>query len=239
VRSLLVALILALAASAAQAKQAIVSFTFDDVPKSVITVGLPILEQYDFPATIYVATGNVIYPDYMNWDDIALAAKHGWEVAAHTHTHRDLTKLSDSEILDDLLTSTQEFAKHGYAPVDFATPFGEFDDRVLAILKRHYQSHRTAWPHGMNISTPDPYRIISYDVEQSTTLEQIRTVLENLQVDGGWVVFQMHHLAPKSGEVDDQYGTSLLEDIASLVDKKGFAVLTVNDALRQLQEGAN
>lgn len=36
-----------------------VSFTFDDVPKSAATVGAPILEEYNARGTFYVAGGLV------------------------------------------------------------------------------------------------------------------------------------------------------------------------------------
>ena len=37
-----------------------VSFTFDDVPKSAATIGAPLLEQYDARGTFYVAGGLLI-----------------------------------------------------------------------------------------------------------------------------------------------------------------------------------
>ncbi|HEV8677444.1 MAG TPA: polysaccharide deacetylase family protein, partial [Candidatus Paceibacterota bacterium] len=146
------AFLLASCSASAQTPKAIVTFTFDDVPKSVERIGLPILDAYHYPATVYVETRNTggNYPDYMNWEDVKKVADAGWEIGAHTHTHPHLTKLSNEAILEDLFTSTQELAAHGYAPVDFATPFGDWDDRVISIIKRHYASQRDAWPAGVN-----------------------------------------------------------------------------------------
>lgn len=221
----------------AQTPAAIVTFTFDDVPKSVATVGLPILKKYGYSATVYVETRNTDsnYPGYMNWDDVKAVADAGWEVGAHTYTHPDLTKLSNEEILDDLLTSTQDFARHGYAPVDFASPFGNVNDRVMAILKRHYESHRMAWPSGMNADDFDPYGIASYDVTSATTLDELSSLLESLQKEGGWLVLQVHEVVPKGQPVREQYATNLLEDFVELVHAKGLKVLTIQQALQSLQ----
>jgi peptidoglycan/xylan/chitin deacetylase (PgdA/CDA1 family) len=234
---LLTALVAALVflPSAAFAQTTIVSFTFDDAPKTVFEVGFPILKHYQFPATLYVSTRNTEYDDYMNWDQIAAVAQEGWEIGAHTHTHPHLTKLSDAEVLDDLLTSTQEFAKHGYAPVNFASPFGDMDDRVLSIISRHYASHRTAWPDGVNSIPPDPYNLVAYEVNRDTTLAEVSTVLDGLQSQGGWLVLLMHHVSSKGEAMEHEYGTNLLEDIAQLVQTKGFPVMTMGQALGQFK----
>ncbi len=219
----------------AEQPDAIVSFSFDDAPKSVVEVGLPIMVKNHLQATLYISTRNTKWPGYMNWDDIALAASHGWEIGAHTHTHPDLTKLSNEQILEELLTSTQMFASHGYSPVHFSTPFGAFDDRVLEILERHYESHRTAWPQGFNTVNPDPYLIASYYIVRDTTIEEISKLLDDLQKTGGWLVFQLHHVTPKGEVVSDEYDTTLLEDIVRQVKVRGIPTRTVGEALKQLK----
>lgn len=237
-----IALVVALAwvpgLTQAQTPEAMVTFTFDDVPKSVLTVGLPILEKYQYPATVYVETRNTDnnLKGYMNWDDVKKADQAGWEIAAHTHTHPHMTKLSDAEILDDLLTSTQDLADHGYAPVDFASPFGDVDDRVLAIIKKHYASHRDAWPAAVNtLPLADPYHIASYEVTKDTTLDDLSKLLGGLQTKGGWLVLQVHEVTPKGEPVNDEYDTNLLEDVVELIHEKGLPVLTIRQALTSLQ----
>ena len=212
-----------------------VTFTFDDVPKSVFTVGFPILEKYHYPATIYVETRNTTFNGYMNWDDVGVVAKAGWEIGAHTHTHPHLTKLTNEEILEDLLISTQEFAAHGYAPQNFASPFGDMDERVLAIIKRHYASQRAAWPNGVNVGELDPYNIQSYAISKDTTWEEMSNLLDGLQREGGWLVLQMHDVTPKGVTVGQQYDTNLLEDIVEEVHSRGFPVITIRQALENLQ----
>ncbi len=235
---LIIALCLVFASCTAKAQEVFVSFTFDDAPKSVAKIALPILDRNDFPATLYISTKNTEYPGYMNWDDIAFAADHGWEVAAHTHMHGDLTQMTDSEILDDLLTSAQVFAQHGYSPEHFATPFGAFDDRVMDIIQRHFISHRTAWPDGINAREVDPYNIISYAIESHTTIEEVKKALSDLINQGDWLVFQFHHITPQGGVVSGPYDTDLLAQIVQLVQAEDkISVLTVGDALKQFEKG--
>ncbi len=220
----------------AETPMAIVSFTFDDAPKSVMSVGLPLMQQAGYPATVYISTRNTAYPGYMNWEDVAEVAKHGWEIGAHTHTHARLTELRDEEIVLEFETSDTEFLQHGYRPAVFATPYGSYDDRVLSVVKRYYTSHRAAWPAGANTLQPDPYAVASYEINRTTTIEEVTRLLENLQKNGGWVVFQLHHVFPKGEVVSEEYGTDLLEAIIKQVQTKQIAVLTVSDALTQLNK---
>ncbi len=221
---------------AVETPRAIVSFSFDDVPQSVMTVGLPLLQQAGYPATVYVTVGNTIYDGYMSWDDIAAVAAVGWEIGAHTQSHEDLTTLSDEAIVADFTASNVAFLLHGYRPTTFATPFGAYDERVLAHIATYYESHRTAWPNGSNLLAVDPYRIISYAVDRDTTFAEVQAVLADLQKNGGWVVVQLHHLFPAGEVVEEKYGTNLLEAMVAEVQKYNFTVLTVSEALAQLQE---
>ncbi len=225
-----------LAPLGAQAEDIIVSFTFDDAPKSVVTVGLPLMAEAGYPATVYITTLNTSVPDYMSWEDVAVVAAQGWEIGAHTHLHLDLTTLTDEAITLDLETANDDFLRHGFDPVAFATPFGAYDDRVLEIVKRYYESHRAAWPAGTNSFSPDPYAIVSYKITRDTTIEEVTSLLENLQKTGGWVVFQLHHLFPQGEVVTEEYGSDLLSEIIEQVQSRNIAVLTVSDALKQLKE---
>ena len=68
-----------------------VSFTFDDVPKSAATVGAAILEQHDATGTYYVIGGQVgtsaAWWDMVDGEDIADLHRRGHEIACHTFSH--------------------------------------------------------------------------------------------------------------------------------------------------------
>ncbi len=68
-----------------------VSFTFDDVPKSAATAGASILEEYNGRGTFYVAGAMVDQRD-KHWEGISAAEivdlhRRGHEVACHTYSH--------------------------------------------------------------------------------------------------------------------------------------------------------
>ncbi len=74
-----------------------VSFTFDDVPKSAAPIGAPILEEYGARGTFYIAGGLV---DHWSghWtgvsaDEIVALHRRGHEIACHTFSHARATDL--------------------------------------------------------------------------------------------------------------------------------------------------
>src|ERR1700680_2210062 len=72
-------------------KSPMVSFTFDDVPKTAATVGAPLLEQYDGRGTFYIA-GDLVDKWSGNWiglsaDEIVGLHRRGHEIACHTFSH--------------------------------------------------------------------------------------------------------------------------------------------------------
>lgn len=71
----------------------------------------------------------------------------GW----HTWTHRDLTQLSDEELKIEVTPPHySQFFHHSYYGFDyFAYPYGKFDDRVVAAVKKAgYKAAFAAGNHG-------------------------------------------------------------------------------------------
>ena len=68
-----------------------VSFTFDDVPKSAATAGAPMLEEYDARGTFYVS-GGLMDQWSGHWigasaADVVGLHRSGHEIGCHTFSH--------------------------------------------------------------------------------------------------------------------------------------------------------
>src|SRR5687767_10925995 len=61
--------------------------TIDDAYKSFFVRGFPLLKKYGLPATLFMNTKTVGGGDYMNWSELATAAKSNIEIGNHTHSH--------------------------------------------------------------------------------------------------------------------------------------------------------
>ncbi len=69
----------------------IVSFTFDDIPKSAATTGARLLEDHDARGTFYVS-GGLVGTASSDWaaadaQDIVELHRHGHEIGCHTFSH--------------------------------------------------------------------------------------------------------------------------------------------------------
>ncbi|SNS74143.1 Peptidoglycan/xylan/chitin deacetylase, PgdA/CDA1 family [Noviherbaspirillum humi] len=118
--------------------------TFDDGYETVASAALPILEEFDFRATVFLATRFLREPGgnwgltedpeaagFMTWDQArALQAGGIIDCQSHSHTHSNFTHSSLTEIRNDLGMSIDMLA-------------GELN------LPRSHFSH-FAWPWGLS-----------------------------------------------------------------------------------------
>jgi len=76
----------------------LIAITFDDGYSDNLTVALPLLEKYDLPMTLFMATGFIGKKDYLTTDDLKFLAAHPLiTIGSHTFSHPHLTELSEAE----------------------------------------------------------------------------------------------------------------------------------------------
>jgi|SRR5687768_13533544 len=121
-----------------------VAITFDDGYEDNHSYALPVLMKWGARATFFVTTGFVerepavlqrfqrllgcasseIVP--LDWTQVRELRAAGMEVGSHTHTHRNLARLSRTETEDELRISKNVIAERLALPVTlFAYPFGK------------------------------------------------------------------------------------------------------------------
>lgn len=119
--------------------------TFDDADKSVFEVARPILEDRGilpcvFAVADYVEKGMTYRESkarsVMSWTELEKCLDSGWQVGNHTFSHPDVTKLSASELLDEVQKNRELILRRlGYDPVHFAYPYGQFNRFTVALLR--------------------------------------------------------------------------------------------------------
>ncbi|MFZ1989583.1 MAG: polysaccharide deacetylase family protein, partial [Alphaproteobacteria bacterium] len=125
-----------------------VSFTFDDFPKSAFTNGHEILARNGARGTYYVATALAGTRDEVGQmfdiEDVRAAHSQGHEVACHTHTHLNCAKATKSELLAQIRENASALASllDGAAPTNFAYPYGAVSPRAKHVLGPRFSSCR-------------------------------------------------------------------------------------------------
>ncbi len=136
-------------------------------------------------------------------------------------THRDLTLLSDKEILSELINSKSELEQRGFKVYSFASPGGAYNQRTLSAIKQIYQAHRTL-DAGINYRPIEPYQIKSFDVNRDG-LEDLnkafKLILETKETKG--------HLVLTFHKIDEQganlsYPIWKLEALCQYARAQGF-----------------
>ena len=74
---------------------------------------------------------------HLNKKQIQKLAQNGWEIGSHTHTHQDLTTLSDEQIFLEMKKSKLIISEIIDKPVDYLSfPFNRYNEKVIKITKQ-------------------------------------------------------------------------------------------------------
>lgn len=123
-----------------------VVITIDDGWRSAYEIALPILNQYGYPATLFVYTDLIVGSQKtLSWDLIQEMSKNGLDIQGHTKTHRNLTLMNTKESFKEYFEATENElskstslikSKVGKDIKYLAYPGGETNHLVIELLKK-------------------------------------------------------------------------------------------------------
>jgi peptidoglycan/xylan/chitin deacetylase (PgdA/CDA1 family) len=147
--------------------------SFDDGYRPQYTFALPTLREHGWPGVLNLkAEGSDLYESNVK---AMLAA--GWELAAHTINHSDLTTLEGSALEEEVAGSREILQREYNVPVkNFCYPAGRFDETVIAAVEAAgYVGATTEIPGS---ATKDhPYELARIEVLGSWTLSDLAAAL--------------------------------------------------------------
>lgn len=131
--------------------------TFDDAFEDFYTLALPLIKQHQIPVTLYTPSQFVLDPslipiskDFKKSSLLKpvtidmLKEIHACEwvtLAAHTHSHSEVTALPETQLLDEIIISDEFFKKNlGFTPEHFAYPRGIWNETVEELFKKRYET---------------------------------------------------------------------------------------------------
>ena len=137
--------------------RSLVSFTFDDVPRSAVINAVPLLGEYGVRATFYVALGlSAVRRCVRGEGDVRALAEHGHGIGCHTLSHYSLRRGTPEGLRDDAIAGRRalEAILEG-APVEhFAYPYGAIGPRAKTLLRPAFATMRTS-TRGINAGRVD------------------------------------------------------------------------------------
>ena len=145
-----------------------VALTFDDGFQNFFQHAFPVLQEYNFPATVFAVSGysgrqntwpsQPLRPfvptlDLMSWSELEQISKAGVSVGSHTMTHPRMSRLPDAEVENELRISRSDLEDRTGKAVDaFAYPYGDSTPAVRRAVARYF---RLACGTQLNFVSPD------------------------------------------------------------------------------------
>ncbi|ABK50218.1 polysaccharide deacetylase [Shewanella sp. ANA-3] len=122
-----------------------VAITFDDGYRSIATTAHPILKEFGFPYTLFVAIEPIKqkFTEMMAWEDLIKLSKEGADIANHSWAHEHLIRKLDNESQSQWLARIKanildtENAIREATGQNFkmlAYPYGEYNQAIQDML---------------------------------------------------------------------------------------------------------
>ncbi len=197
--------------------------TFDDGPKSNLTVVEPLLRELDFTgvAFLYPSILSSGKRNYLTWAEARrLARSDRFEIGSHTYWHPKLPELGDGELRMQMTKSRRVLEEKLGLPGGvkaLAYPFGLYDRRVMAAARE--AGYRLAFTVNPARISPgdDPLTLNRYMVTSGQTLNVFQKTLSLS--------------SPRGLEVYPPDGSSLREAQSLRLRLPGFTGLRVTASL--------
>ena len=161
--------------------------TFDDGYLSLLHRASPILKKYGLVATLFLTTDFVGMPKYalksdftrglpstdrpLTWNELSEMQSNGWDIQAHSCTHRAHDELIDEQLAMELEGSRYSINKYlGNNSAFYAFPFGNYNKNVLdKLIKAKYLAGFSV--HGGQVSgASDLKRLPRNEINTECTL---------------------------------------------------------------------
>ena len=143
----------------------VVILTFGNAPKSQYTYAKPILDKYGFNASFFIVCDWIPSDNSdkeeddensedMTWQEIVTLHKEGYDIEAKSFNHKDLTKLSTSDLDFEVGESKMCLADHNINSRVFGTPYGKGWDNstVIDTIAKYYDFAITGFSNLMYLN---------------------------------------------------------------------------------------
>lgn len=175
-------------------RPAALTYTFDDGLRDQFTVAVPMLNEAGLKGTFFVIPGKVSESvgdaekrkndkrawGTIPWEELRQMAAQGHEIANHTWSHPNLTKLTATEVEEQIAKARDAIREHiGSPPQTLAFPFNARTPEIEAAALKDHVAFR-AYQKGMG---------------GRDTVESLNAWADGLVAEKKWGVLMAHGIA--------------------------------------------
>jgi len=218
----------------------VVSFTFDDFPRTALTVGGAILQKYNAVGTYYVSLDLVGKDDVsgpmFTLDDLQVMRQQGHELGCHTFTHCDSAGTPSSIFLEAVRANQAAYEKlfPGDVLRTFSFPKSAPRGRTKQLVARRFTCCRGGG-QTMNVGVTDLNYLRAFFIEQAHgDLGAMRRMIDQNRAAKGWLIFATHDVCSHPSP----YGCTpeIFESVVRYASESGATILPVEQAYRALRD---
>ena len=149
-----------------------VVLTFDDGYPEDVDVAMPLLRMRRWPAVLNLQVGNLVPKR------VRLLIAAGWEIDVHTFRHPDLTKVGTAQLRREVVGARRWIRSVFGVPADFfCYPYGKYDARVVAAVRRAGYAGAETELGGDASSASDPYLLHRIEVLRTDGVAELAAKL--------------------------------------------------------------
>lgn len=221
-----------------QPQRPLISFTFDDFPRSAIRTGGAILNRFGVAGTYYAALALVDKStpsgQIFSVDDLPTLFEQGHELGCHTFAHCDSWK-TPTEVFEKSLVDNRAALHRIFPDVDFksfAYPINLPRPRTKARTSEYFVSCRGGGQR-FNVGEVDLNQLSAYFLEKKRdNIQAIKDVIDENRRAGGWLIFATHDIA----ENPTPFGCTpeFFQNVVQYAVSSGARVVPIIEALNIL-----
>ncbi|MCC7343153.1 MAG: polysaccharide deacetylase family protein [Bryobacterales bacterium] len=215
----------------------VVTFTFDDFPRTAYTVGGAILKECGAAGTFYTAFALMNSSNYAGeqfcLDDLHSLVADGHELASHTLHHVSSRTVSTPEFVEEVIRgrSAMQSVPGLVVSDNFAYPFGAVSASAKRAVGRAMRSCRSIY-QGVNGPAVDLNLLRANPLYGGIErMSAVRDLVRRTEEQRGWLIFYTHDVQTRHSP----YGCTpaLLESAVTMAVESSMRILTVRDVVAQ------
>lgn len=224
-----------------RASRAVISFTFDDFPRSALLTGGEILTQHGAIGTYYASlglmgrdgpTGQIFHEA-----DLQLLYRQGHELGCHTFDHKHAYDTAPAAFEESIIRNGQALKSlvPGAEFKSLSYPIGNPRPGTKRRSARHFGACRGGG-QTYNRGEIDLNLLSSFFLEQSRDdLGAVCRIIDAACENCGWLIFSTHDVC----ETPTRFGctSSFFEDVVRYSVKSGATIAPVGRALELIHDG--
>ncbi len=219
----------------------LISFTFDDFPKSALTTGGAILHRAGLAGTYYTSFGLMGRDEpsgrIFTTADLDPLLAQGHELACHTFAHCHSWDTSPEEYERSIVQNQETLDRllPGLKFRSFSYPISAPRPSTKSRVAKHFESSRGGGQI-YNLGSTDLNQLSAYFLEKTAgDLRPVKSMIDQNARKGGWLVFATHDVQDRP----TPYGCTpkFFEDVVCYSIASGAQVLPVASALDLLRAG--